>query len=213
VKKRALARSVLLLASAACGTSSSSGSPFGDPLVTGDAASETAASSQTDALASSVSDGAGAGFALPEGASGASGCQAGTYAGQYTGTFQTIVPTTGPVTIVLTKSTVSVGENELVTNGGTWNTTWGPSAGDASLPVEDGHAQLVGQLDCNADTFTAMGQNAYFTILGQDAGTFTLSLTGTYDPAAETISGMFTYVSTDGSGGGTWQVTLTEGGT
>jgi hypothetical protein len=211
VKKRALARSVVLLACAGCGSSSSSGSSFGDPSST-DAASGTADSSQPDALASSVADGTGAGFALADGAGGAAGCQAGTYVGQYNGTFQTIVPTTGPVTIVLTKSTVSVGENDLVTNGGTWNTTWGPSLADASLPVEDGHAQLVGELDCNADTFTAMGEDAYFTILGQDAGTFTLNLTGTYDPAAETISGMFTYVSTDGSGGGTWQVTLTEGG-
>lgn len=212
MKKGVIAGSVVLLACVACGTSSSSGSTFGNPAAAGDAASETAATSQTDARATSVSDGAGAGFALPEGASAASGCQPGTYAGQYSGTFQTLVPTTGPVTIVLTKSTVSVGENNLVTNGGTWDTTWGPAAGDASLPVEEGHAQLVGQLDCSADTFTAMGQNAYFTILGQDAGTFTLSLTGTYDPAAETISGMFTYMSSDGSGGGTWQVTLTEGG-
>jgi hypothetical protein len=212
VKKRALAGSLLLLACGGCGNSSSSGSAFGDPAST-DATAETAESSQPDALAPAVSDAASAGFALRDGAGVASGCQPGTYSGQYTGTYQTIIPTTGPVTIVLTKSTVSVGENELVTNGGTWDTSWGPSAADATLPLEEGHAQLVGQLDCTADTFTAMGENAYFTILGQDAGTFTLSLTGTYDPAAETISGMFSYMSSDGSGGGTWQVTLTEGGT
>ena len=212
MKKRSLAGSVVVLACVGCGASSSSGSPFSDPSST-DAASETGETAERDALAAPASDGTVAGFALPDGAGGASGCQAGTYAGQYTGTFQTIVPTTGPVTIVLTKSTVSVGENDLVTNGGTWATSWGPTAGDASLTLEQGHAQLVGQLDCTADTFTAMGENAYFTILGQDAGTFTLSLTGTYDPAAETISGMFTYMSSDGSGGGTWQVTLTEGGT
>jgi hypothetical protein len=189
-------------------SSASSGAPFGGSEIAD--AGVSGSDSDSPPARAGVVDASGSTFAVPEGSAGPSGCKAGTYTGQYNGTFQTIVPTTGPVTITLVTSTVSVGENELVTNGGTWDTTWGPSAGDASLPVEAGHAMLVGQLDCSAGTFTATGEDAYFTILGQDAGTFTLSLTGTYDPGTDTISGTFTYMSSDGNGGGMWQVTLTD---
>jgi hypothetical protein len=120
------------------------------------------------------------------------------------------VPTTGPVTITLTADTRPSGEFELVTNDGTWDTGWGPSAGDATLVLEQGHATLAGQLDCSDDAFTATGQNSYFTILGVEAGTFSLNLQGTYDPATESISGTFTYMSNAGNGGGSWQVTLAD---
>jgi len=199
---------ILCWAGIGCGGASSS-SPFGGSSPT-DASPAVDSDEQPDAMAHSVADAATLAFALPDGARGASGCQPGTYAGQYTGTFDTLIPTTGPVAITLTRQTVSTGENELVTNGGTWDTTWGPSAGDASIPLEEGHATLVGELDCSAGSFTAMGENAYFTILGQDSGTFTLNLNGAYDAATETISGMFTYTSNDGNGQGTWQVTLTD---
>jgi hypothetical protein len=192
-----------LLLAGGCG-SVPSGSPFGAGAASdaAPAASDAALPTQT-----TVMDATSATFAEPDGAKGPTGCKPGNYVGTYSGTFDTIVPTSGPVAIALTTSTVSVGENELVTSGGTWDTKWA-TVGDGS--VEEGHATLVGQLDCSADTFTATGENAYFTILGVDSGTFTLNLSGTYDPATETISGMFTYTSTDGNGGGTWQVTLAD---
>jgi hypothetical protein len=141
---------------------------------------------------------------------GSAGCRPGTYTGMYNGTYETLVPTTGPVTITLTAYTQPSGEFELVTNDGTWDTGWGPTAGDASLILEQGHAMLAGQLDCTNDVFTAVGTNAYFTILGVDAGSFSLTLDGKYDPATGTISGNFTYMSSAGNGGGTWQVTLAD---
>jgi hypothetical protein len=192
-----------LLLAGGC-SSASSGSPFAGGAVSDAAPAASDATSETPAPVADATSGT---FAEPEGAAAPKGCKPGNYVGQYNGTFETIVPTSGPVAITLTTSTVSVGENELVTSGGTWDTKWA-TVGDGSL--EEGHAMLVGQLDCSADTFTAMGENAYFTILGVDSGTFTLNLTGTYDPATETISGMFTYMSTDGNGGGMWQVTLTD---
>jgi hypothetical protein len=204
----ARASTVVLVVLAANGCSSSAASSFAGS-VDEDAASD-GATVATDAGAPTARDATVTAFSVGDGSKAATGCEPGTYAGGYDGTFQTVIPTTGPVTITLTRSLVSVGENDLVTSGGTWDTTWGPGIADASLPVEEGHAQLAGQLDCNADTFTATGQNAYFTILGQDAGTFTLSLMGTYDPSTQTIAGTFSYMSTDGNGGGSWQVTLTD---
>ncbi len=141
---------------------------------------------------------------------GGSGCRPGTYSGEYNGTYESVVPTTGPVAITLTAYTQPSGEFELVTNDGTWDTGWGPTAGDASLILEQGHATLMGQLDCTNDVFSAVGTNSYFTILGVEAGTFSLTLDGKYDPATETISGNFTYMSNAGNGGGTWQVTLAD---
>jgi hypothetical protein len=202
-----MAGAFILLAGAGCSSSPGSSGFVGSMLPGDDVVSDAGESDSTTAPAKGD---AGQTFALPDGAPLSSTCQAGTYSGAYDGTYQTVVPTTGPVTITLKASTETTGEFDLVTNGGTWDTSWGPSAGDATLPLEQGHATLVGQLDCNADVFTATGQNAYFTVLGQEAGTFTLNLTGKYDPATATISGTFNYASTAGNGSGTWQVTLTD---
>jgi hypothetical protein len=177
-----------------------------EPADTGVAASD--AGTQPEVPVTPPTDDASMLFARPDGES--VGCRPGTYTGQYTGTYESLVPTTGPVQITLTAYTKASGEFELVTNNGTWDTGWGPSLGDASLILQQGHATLAGQLDCSSDVFTANGTNSYFTILGVDAGSFTLTLNGTYDPATETISGTFMYMSNLGNGGGTWQVTLAD---
>jgi hypothetical protein len=199
----------VLLAGNACG--SAGGGPAGftsDPADTGPGGASTDdGGAPTDAATASPFDDATPGFVLAEGQAAPSSCQPGTYSGQYDGTFQTLVPTSGPVTITLTAATKPDGEFELVTNDGTWDTAWA-TVGDAA--VETGHATLVGQLDCAAGSFTATGENSYFTIFGVDSGSFTLTLGGTYDAATQTISGTFTYTSPDGNGGGNWHVTLTD---
>jgi hypothetical protein len=100
----------------------------------------------------------------------------------------------------------------LVTNNGTWDANWGLAVGDASIgsPLVTGTATLVGQLDCSNAIFTASAQNSTFTIVGIPSGSFTLTLTGTYDPATEAITGTFAYGSQAGDGSGTWQATLTD---
>jgi hypothetical protein len=202
-----IARLLPLLVGTACGSHAASGAPGFGSTSADAAVGSTDAEVIDEAPAAPVTDDASMMFSLNEASA---GCQAGTYTGQYNGTYQSLIPTTGPVTITLTAYTKPSGEFELVTNNGTWDTGWGPTAGDASLILEQGHAMLQGQLDCTNDVFTATGVNAYFTILGVEAGAFTLSLDGKYDPATETISGNFTYMSSAGNGGGTWQVTLTD---
>jgi hypothetical protein len=82
-------------------------------------------------------------------------------------------------------------------------------AGDAAFEIISGTAVLIGQLDCRSNKFTAMGApNSMYTAVGFPAGTFTLTLDGTYDPATETLSGTFAYMSAAGNGDGTWQATL-----
>jgi hypothetical protein len=132
-------------------------------------------------------------------------CVPGTYVGTYTGTYESTIPTTGPVSLTLTQSTSSNGENFLVTSGGDWMTEWGLMAADASLPLVTGEAMLVGQLDCGANQFTATAApGSMFTILGVPSGTFTLSLTGSYDATTSTLGGSFSYTSNAGNGSGTW---------
>jgi len=202
-----LTPALVLFAGVGCGSpTTAAGSGFGSLPADVDGAIADA-QPQAEAPAAPAGD---ASMLFAQGEGGSSSCRPGTYTGQYTGTYETLVPTTGPVTITLTAYTRPSGEFELVTTNGTWDTSWGPTAGDASLTLEEGHATLVGQLDCTADTFMATGQNSYFTILGVEAGSFTLTLDGTYDPGTATISGTFSYASNDGNGGGTWQVTLTD---
>jgi hypothetical protein len=207
VNRSSTAWLLALFAGTACASHATSGSGDFGPAPT-DAGAVTTEAGPDDEAPAPAADDASMTFAQAEG--GTSGCRPGTYTGQYSGTYQSLVPTTGPVTITLTAYTKPSGEFELVTNDGTWDTGWGPTAGDASLIVEQGHATLEGQLDCTDDVFTAAGTNSYFTILGIEAGTFSLTLDGTYDPATATITGNFTYMSNAGNGGGTWQVTLAD---
>ena len=201
-------RLVPLLVGTACSSHATGASPgFGSTVADAALPGADATPDDDTYVAPVVADDASMSFATSEAAS---GCRPGTYTGQYNGTYQSLVPTTGPVTITLTAYTKPSGEFELVTNNGTWDTGWGPTAGDASLILEQGHATLQGQLDCTNDVFTATGTNAYFSILGVEAGTFSLTLDGKYDPATETIAGNFTYMSSAGNGGGMWQVTLTD---
>jgi hypothetical protein len=200
---------MVLLAGAGCGSHAASGPP-GFEAAPVDASSAVASDAQPQASPPPPPAEGDATMMFTQGEGGPSGCKPGTYTGQYNGTYESLVPTTGPVTITLTAFTQPSGEFELVTNDGTWDTGWGPSAGDATLVLEQGHATLAGQLDCSDGVFTATGQNSYFTILGVEAGTFSLNLQGTYDPATETISGTFTYMSNAGNGGGSWQVTLAD---
>jgi hypothetical protein len=206
-----LAAALLLLAGAACGSSDGSPAGFGsDPADTGaggPAIDDGGTAAPVDAATVISFDDATPGFLLTDGQTAPTNCQPGKYTGQYDGTFQSLIPTSGPVTITLTAATKPNGEFELVTNNGTWDTAFA-AVGDGAF--ETGHATLVGQLDCTAGSFTATGVDAHFYVLGLDGGTFTLTLSGTYDAATQTISGTFSYTSPDGNGGGNWHVTLSD---
>jgi hypothetical protein len=149
-------------------------------------------------------------FGVYEGGFSSTRCTAGTYVGTYTGTYENAIPTVGPITLVLSQPVSASGEFVLPTSG-TWNAQWGLMAGDALAPIISGMAMLVGQLDCKSNKFTAMAApNSMYTAVGFPAGTFTLTLSGTYDPATETLSGSFSYTSNAGDGSGTWLVTLSD---
>ncbi len=155
----------------------------------------------------SMDDAAALSFGSGDAGQAYAGCQPGHYAGTYTGTFQTLVPVTGPVTIDLTPQVQQAGEIALVTNGGTFEESWGLMAGDASAPIVVTNATLMGQLDCTSGMFEATAPNAMFTIAGVPSGMSMLDFGGTYDAATATISGSFTTTSMLGDSMGTWQVT------
>jgi hypothetical protein len=193
------------LASMGC-ASSSSGPAFakmGDDGAPPDDADLAEGSTAVDA---SESPDAPTSFSSPDGNGGPLACQPGTYAGTYMGTFQGI-PITGPITITLVPDTELRGEIALVTNGATFDETWGLTAGDATAPIVVTHATLQGQLDCTNGMFDATSPDAMFTIAGVPSGMSMLDFSGTYDAASATIAGPFTTTSMLGNSMGTWLVT------
>ncbi len=217
-------RGALVVFCAGCG-GSSGGSPFvgasADAMATGAASNgDDASESPVGADAATVVGSDSGGFAFADSFAGTADCVAGDYVGTYQGTNDssklggpTNFPISGPMDFDLIRMDTATGENDLVTNDGMFEMTWGgTTTGDAATGLIVVQAAVSGQLNCSTDSFSAMSTSATWTLIGINAGTANLTFSGTYDAASQTISGMFNVTDSLSTSMGTWSVTLTPAG-